>query len=186
MVEVLDSFALTYGRLHDFVHKLHLQVVQRTPRMWAEITNFTLSPTQLDEYFHVIQRERKRAWRRYGMLVLTGIEFNKDGLTKKSSAHLLGVDLLKPIDPALALAETIEQIHEQGGPAIASHPHIISEWGENTLYLWENQDTYAPLIDAWEIANRNNIFTPIGLKNLRFVANSDVDKPSISMRGKRS
>ena len=45
------------------------------------------------------------------------------------------------------------------------------------LYLWQNQDTYAPMIDAWEIANRNNIFTPIGLKNLRFIANSDFHKP---------
>jgi len=33
VVEVLDLFALTYGRLHDFVCKLHLQVVQRTPRI---------------------------------------------------------------------------------------------------------------------------------------------------------
>jgi hypothetical protein len=52
-----------------------------------------------------------------------------------------------------------------------------SEWGKNTLFLWENQDVYAPLIDAWEIANRNNIFTPIGLKRLSFLANSDFHKP---------
>lgn len=31
VVEVLDLFALTYGRLHDFVRKLHLQVVQAHP-----------------------------------------------------------------------------------------------------------------------------------------------------------
>ena len=61
---------------------------------------------------------------------------------------------------------------------MASHPHIMkSEWGKNTLYLWENQDQFAQVIDAWEIANRNNIFTPIGLKNLSFIANSDFHKP---------
>jgi len=52
-----------------------------------------------------------------------------------------------------------------------------SEWGRNTLYLWDHQDKFAPLIDAWEIANRNNIFTPVGLKNLAFIANSDFHKP---------
>ena len=52
-----------------------------------------------------------------------------------------------------------------------------SEWGKNNVYLWENQEIFAPLIDAWEIANRHNIFTPVGLKNLRFVANSDFHKP---------
>jgi hypothetical protein len=31
----------------------------------------------------VIERERQRAWRRYKMLVMTGIEFNKDGYTRK-------------------------------------------------------------------------------------------------------
>jgi len=47
---------------------------------------------------------------------------------------------------------------------------------EHALSL-ENQDQFAPLLDAWEIANRNNIFTPIGLKNLSFIANSDFHKP---------
>ena len=52
-----------------------------------------------------------------------------------------------------------------------------SEWGKNTLFLWENQEVFAPIIDAWEIANRNNIFTPVGLKRFAFLANSDFHKP---------
>jgi hypothetical protein len=52
-----------------------------------------------------------------------------------------------------------------------------SEWGKNTLFLWENHAIFAPIIDAWEIANRNNIFTPIGLKRFAFLANSDFHKP---------
>jgi hypothetical protein len=143
----------------------HLADPGRLMGKLARLTNFTLNPNQLEEYFDVIGRERKRAWRRYNMLVLTGIEFNKDGLTKKSSAHLLGIDLQEPINPALEITDTIHEIHLQCGLAVASHPHIMkSEWGKNTLYLWENQDVYAPLIDAWEIANRNNIFTPIGIE----------------------
>jgi predicted metal-dependent phosphoesterase TrpH len=112
------------------------------------------------------------------MLVMTGIEFNKDGYTSKSSAHLLGIDLKSPVDASLDIPEIIEKIHEQGGLAVASHPHIMkSEWGKNTLYLWENQEKFAPLLDAWEIANRNNIFNDIGLKRLPFIANSDFHKP---------
>jgi processive 1,2-diacylglycerol beta-glucosyltransferase len=178
---------LTVPELVDFYGKLdfdcicitdHLADPGRVMGKLARLTNFTLSPLQSDEYFEVIERERKRAWRRYEMLVLTGIEFNKDGLTRKSSAHLLGIDLKQPINPALDISDTIQQIHSQGGLAVASHPHIMkSEWGKNTLYLWLNQETYAPMIDAWEIANRNNIFTPIGLKNLSFIANSDFHKP---------
>jgi processive 1,2-diacylglycerol beta-glucosyltransferase len=156
----------------------HLADPKRLLGKLAELANCTLGQEQVGEYFSVIERERQRAWRRYKMLVMTGIEFNKDGYTRKTSAHLLGIDLKSPISAALEIPEIIEKIHEQGGLAVASHPHIMkSEWGKNTLYLWENQDKFAPLLDAWEIANRNNIFNDIGLKRLPFIANSDFHKP---------
>ena len=156
----------------------HLGDPRRLIGKLSKLLKLTLGPEQMDEYFDVLERERRRAWRKYGMLVMTGIEFNKDGFSQKSSAHLLGIDLKAPINPALDLPETIAEIHAQDGLAVASHPHIMkSEWGKNTLYMWENQEIFAPLIDAWEIANRNNIFTPVGLKRLAFLANSDFHKP---------
>lgn len=156
----------------------HLADPSRLLGKLAELANCTLGQEQIEEYFAVIERERQRAWRRYQMLVMTGIEFNKDGYTRKTSAHLLGIDLKAPIDPSLNIPDIIEKIHQQGGLAVASHPHIMkSEWGKNTLYLWENQEKFAPLLDAWEIANRNNIFNDIGLKRLPFIANSDFHKP---------
>jgi predicted metal-dependent phosphoesterase TrpH len=156
----------------------HLADPRRLIGKLVRLSNLTLGANQVEEYFEVIQRERERAWRKYSMIVLTGIEFNKDGYTRKTSAHLLGIDLKAPINPALDLPETIAEIHAQGGLAVASHPHVIkSEWGKDTLYLWDHQEKFAPLIDAWEIANRNDIFTPIGLKKLPFLANSDFHKP---------
>ncbi|MGH7952498.1 MAG: MGDG synthase family glycosyltransferase [Limisphaerales bacterium] len=156
----------------------HLADPKRLIGKLSELANFTLGREQIEEYFAVIERERQRAWRRYKMLVMTGIEFNKDGYTRKTSAHLLGIDLKAPISASLEIPEIIAQIHSQGGLAVASHPHIMkSEWGKNTLYLWENQEKFAPLLDAWEIANRNNIFNDIGLKRLPFIANSDFHKP---------
>ena len=156
----------------------HLADPRRLIGKLSELANLTLGQEQVGEYFAVIERERQRAWRRYKMLVMTGIEFNKDGYTRKTSAHLLGIDLKSPIDASLEIPELIAQIHAQGGLAVASHPHIMkSEWGKNTLYFWENQEKYAPLLDAWEIANRNNIFNDVGLKRLPFIANSDFHKP---------
>jgi UDP-N-acetylglucosamine:LPS N-acetylglucosamine transferase/histidinol phosphatase-like PHP family hydrolase len=144
----------------------------------CNLTGLVLPPNELGAYFETIAREAERAWRKYGMMVMTGVEFNKDAVRAKNSAHLLGIDLKKPIDPRLDLKETITAIHEQGGLAVAAHPHkMASIWGKNTLFLWENQDEYAPLIDAWEIANRDDIFNPVGLKKLPFLANSDFHKP---------
>jgi UDP-N-acetylglucosamine:LPS N-acetylglucosamine transferase len=156
----------------------HLADPRRLIGKLGKLSRLTLNPGQLVEYFEVIERERRRAWRKYSMLVMAGLEFNKDGLSQKSSAHLLGIDLQAPILDCLDLPETIEQIHAQGGLAVASHPHIMkSEWGKNTLYLWEHQERFAPLLDAWEIANRNNVFNPVSAKRLPYLANSDFHKP---------
>ncbi|MCC6231392.1 MAG: UDP-N-acetylglucosamine--LPS N-acetylglucosamine transferase [Verrucomicrobiales bacterium] len=156
----------------------HLADPRRLIGKLGRLSGLTLSPAQIGEYFEVIGREANRAWRRYRMLVMAGIEFNKDGCRARSSAHLLGIDLRREIPADLDLPETIAQIHAQGALAVASHPHVMkSEWGKNTLYLWENQETFAPLLDAWEIANRDNIFSPVGLKRLPFIASSDFHKP---------
>jgi UDP-N-acetylglucosamine:LPS N-acetylglucosamine transferase/histidinol phosphatase-like PHP family hydrolase len=156
----------------------HVADARRLVGKFSELLNFTIAPDQLDEYFDMLEWERRRAWRKYDMLVMSGLEFNKEGFSKKTSGHLLGIDLKAPITPSLDFVEIIAQIHSQGGLAVAAHPHVMkSEWGKNTLFLWENQEVFAPIIDAWEIANRNNIFTPVGLKRFAFLANSDFHKP---------
>ena len=144
----------------------------------TNLSGMVLTLDEVGEYFDTIEREKRRASDKYDMILMAGLEFNKDGLTKRSSAHLLAVDLKQPIDPGLSIIQTIAEIHAQGGLAIASHPHEVkTHWGKNTLYFWENIDRYAPLLDAWEVANRDDLFNPIGLKRLPFVANSDFHKP---------
>jgi processive 1,2-diacylglycerol beta-glucosyltransferase len=144
----------------------------------TNLSGMVLTRSEVEEYFETIESEKKRAREKYGMILMAGLEFNKDGLTKKSSAHLLAVDLKGAIDPGLSITQTIAEIHAQGALAIASHPHEVkTRWGKNTLYFWENIDRYAPLLDAWEVANRDDLFNPIGLKRLPFVANSDFHKP---------
>ena len=156
----------------------HLCDPKRLLGKLVNLTGLVIPPGEVAAYFDAIEREKKRAWAQYDLLLMTGIEFNKDGYTAKTSTHLLGIDLKQPIDPSLDLKELIAEIHAQGALAIASHPHEIkSEWGKNTLYLWEHLDEYAPLLDAWEVANRDDIFNPIGLKKLPFIASSDFHKP---------
>jgi len=126
----------------------HVADPRRLIGKFSELLNFTIASGQLDEYFDMLERERRRAWRKYDMLVMAGLEFNKEGFTRKTSGHLLGLDLKAPIAPSLGFVEIIAQIHSQGGLAVAAHPHVMkSEWGKNTLFLWENQEVFAPIID---------------------------------------
>jgi len=156
----------------------HLCDPKRLLGKLVNLTGLVIPPGETEAYFEEIEREKKRAWAKYDLLLMTGVEFNKDGYTAKTSTHLLGLDLKQPIDPSLDIKQLIAEIHAQGALAIASHPHeTASAWGKDTLYLWNHVDEYAPLIDAWEVANRDDIFNPIGLKKLPFIANSDFHKP---------
>jgi predicted metal-dependent phosphoesterase TrpH len=156
----------------------HLCDPKRLLGKLVNLTGLVIPPGEVEAYFEEIEREKKRAWAKYDLLLMTGVEFNKDGYTARTSTHLLGVGLKQPIDPSLDIKGLITEIHAQGALAVASHPHEMkSEWGHDTLYLWEHVDEYAPLIDAWEVANRDDIFNPIGLKKLPFIANSDFHKP---------
>ncbi len=156
----------------------HLCDPKRLLGKLVNLTGMVIPPGEIEAYFEDIERAKKRAWAKYDLLLMAGVEFNKDGYTAKTSTHLLGVDLKQPIDPSLDIKGLITEIHAQGALAVASHPHEMqSEWGKNTLYLWEHVDEYAPLIDAWEVANRDDIYNPVGLKKLPFIANSDFHKP---------
>ena len=144
----------------------------------TDLTGLVMTKEDLPDYFRALQEERNRAWIKYRMILFPGMEFNLDGLTAKRSAHLLGVDLKEPIDPGLKLKEISQAVRAQGGLTIAAHPHhMTSMWGRDTLFLWERQEEYKPYIDAWEIGNRDDLFNPVGLKRLPFIAGSDFHKP---------
>ena len=115
----------------------HLADPKRLLGKLSELSNMTLAQEQIGEYFAVVERERQRAWRRYKMLVLTGIEFNKDGYTRKTSAHLLGIDLKAPISAALDIPEIIEKIHRtrRAGRRVASAHHEKRVGQEHALPL---------------------------------------------------
>ncbi|MCX7824886.1 MAG: PHP domain-containing protein, partial [Verrucomicrobiae bacterium] len=147
----------------------------------GRLTGFTglvMTPEKMAAYFDVIEREKRRAWAKYNMVLMTGLELNKDRLTVDGSAHLLALDLQAPVNPNLDLKSLIRAIHQQGGLAVAAHPHTMHRLGErNTRYLWNHRREFAPLLDAWEVASRLDFFNPIARQQLPFLANSDFHKP---------
>jgi len=129
-----------------------------------------------DRYFWAIKKASTYARKKYDLLIIPGIEVTNNNV----GFHILGLDIKKTIDANLSAKEVIEEIHHQEGLAIACHPYYkISELQdrqkieETTIYLWENRERYLDLIDAWEIANRDDLFSVVGLSKLPFLANSD-------------
>lgn len=136
---------------------------------------FRLSVTRdnFNEYTENIKHEAERAWDKYGMLVLPGVEISKNYLSSDKSAHILLIDIKDFIPACLNYEQIFLGARQQGALVIACHPHHMSDMSRETLFLWNNRDKYAKYIDAWEIANRDDVFNVISLKKYPYIANSD-------------
>lgn len=132
----------------------------------------------LKGYFQKIEEVSRHAQETYHLLVIPGLEI----CNLLEDYHILGIDLKEAVDPNQNAEGVINEIHRQGGLAIASHPHLkLSYFIEDDkvsirnhpLHLWKHREKYLDKLDAWEIANREDLFSVVSLEHLPFVANSD-------------
>jgi signal transduction histidine kinase len=149
----------------------------QTPRS-LEIHEEGKSIKDVESYFKKIEEVTQWAKQKFGLLVIPGLEvcnFYED-------YHILGIDLKKPLNPNQDAEGVINNIHQQGGLAIASHPPLKLSYflkGDNEsirrhpLHLWKHRAKYVDKIDAWEIANRDDLFDRVGLEGLPYIACSD-------------
>ena len=142
--------------------------------------NLRLSLTErtFDAYLARVHAEAARALETYGMLVIPGVEITRDFLDTDLSAHLLLIDIKEFVPASWSYERIFEAARAQDALVIACHPHHMSSRSDrNTLYLWNNRERFAPHVDAWEIANRDDVFGVVGLKKYPYVASSDFHRP---------
>jgi signal transduction histidine kinase/predicted metal-dependent phosphoesterase TrpH len=136
-----------------------------------------------EAYFKAIEDLSRWAKEEYDLLVIPGLEI----CNIKEDYHILAIDIREAVDPNQDAERVIESIHRQHGLAIASHPPMKLSYflhednasiRRHPLHLWNNRKRYAGKIDAWEIANRDDLFGIVGLERYPYVANSDFhDRP---------
>ncbi|MBE0569176.1 MAG: phosphotransferase [Deltaproteobacteria bacterium] len=138
--------------------------------------NKAVSEENFPRYMEALEAEADRAMRRYGMLLVPGVEMTKDYLSKEDSAHVLLLGLRHYISADLPWVDIFREAREQGAVVVACHPHHTDHEIHDTLYFWNNRQTYAPYFDAWEVANRNDLFSVVSLSNYPILANGDFHK----------
>jgi predicted metal-dependent phosphoesterase TrpH len=135
---------------------------------------FSVTGDNFDDYMSHIRREAERAWEKYGMLVIPGVEITKNHFSSEKSAHILILNIKEFIPADWDYEKIFLEAKQQDALIIACHPHYSSEIVvRDTLFLWRNREKYARYIDAWEIANRDDVFNVISLKKYPYIANSD-------------
>jgi len=139
--------------------------------------NFSIKEDNFKTYMASIQEEAARALDKYGMLIIPGVEISKNYISSDKSAHILIIDIKEFIPASWSYEKIFLAAKEQDALIVACHPHYAAGITfRDTLFLWNNREKYAKYIDAWEIANRDDVFNVISLKKYPYIANSDFHK----------
>ena len=91
MPEVIDLF----GRAGHDVIAITDHIVN-TDSIVGKVTHrfgLTLTAAKFPAYMEEVERERKRAWDQYRMLVLAGCELTQNAITRRNSAHVLAIGI---------------------------------------------------------------------------------------------
>jgi len=140
---------------------------------------FSVTAARFEEYLRDIETEARRAKRLYDMIVIPGAEITQNHLRSKRNSHIIALDIKEFISADQTAEEILKAIRRQGALSIACHPHhrTTTRLEIGTCYLWEHRKRLVDLVDVWEAANRDDLFSVTSLKHYPYVASSDFHKP---------
>ena len=113
------------------------------------------------------------------VLVIAGAEITQNRLRGHKNSHVIALDIKKYISADQRADEILREIRRQDALSIACHPHhrTTRRLEISTCYLWDHREQLSDLVDVWEAANRDDLFSVTSLKHYPYVANSDFHKP---------
>ena len=137
--------------------------------------HFSVTEERFDAYLEEIAVEARRARKLYDMLVIPGAEVTQNRLASRKNAHIIALNIKEWISADQSARDILEEIRRQGAFSIACHPHhrTTRRIEISTCFLWDNRKALVNLVDVWEAANRDDLFSVTSLKHYPYVANSD-------------
>ena len=140
---------------------------------------FSVTEARFQAYLEDIATEAKRAKRLYDLLVIPGAEITQNHIRSKKNSHIVGLNLSEYISADQSAEDILRAIRSQGALSIACHPHhrTTRRVEIGTCFLWDHRKRLMRLVDVWEAANRDDLFSVTSLKHYPYVANSDFHKP---------
>jgi hypothetical protein len=140
---------------------------------------FGIAEVRFDAYLEDLRNEAERAMRQYDLLVIPGAEITQNGLRARKNAHIIALDIKQYISADQPAKAILKEIRRQDAVSIACHPHhrTTRRIEISTCYLWDNRKALSDLVDVWEAANRDDLFSVTSLKHFPYVASSDFHKP---------
>jgi predicted metal-dependent phosphoesterase TrpH len=180
--EVIDLYGRT-GRFDVIAITDHIlmkrDLLGRASRLASlGLRHFSVTEERFDAYMHDIRTEAKRAKKLYDLLVVPGVEVTQNHIRSKKNSHIVALNVQAFIGADQPAEDILKEIRRQGALSIACHPHhrTTRRIEIGTCYLWDHRKRLAELVDVWEAANRDDLFSVTSLKHYPYIANSDFHK----------
>lgn len=129
-----------------------------------------------EAYLAEIDAEAERARRLYGLVVLPGLELTYDDPDPARAAHVVAVGLREYVGLGEGLEHALALAREHGAALVAAHPYRLEEAADTnrgTAAFAARTDELAPLVDRFELFNRDTLFEWVAERGLPVVANGD-------------
>ena len=145
------------------------------------ITDHTLpgehiQPEDFDSYLAEVDEEAERARRLYDLLVIPGLELTYEDPDPRLGAHAVAVGLRSFAGVADGLEDALRAARAQGAALIAAHPYPLQEALASlrrTAAFAVEPARWAPLVDRFELFNRDTLFAWVAEAGLPGVASGD-------------
>jgi predicted metal-dependent phosphoesterase TrpH len=181
--EVVDLYGKT-GRFDVIAITDHIlmkrDLLGRAGRLASlGMKHFSVTKERFADYMADIAAEAQRAKKLYGLLVVPGAEVTQNHLRSSKNSHIIALNLSEYISADQPAEDILKEIRRQGALSIACHPHhrTTRRIEISTCYLWDHRKRLVDLVDVWEAANRDDLFSVTSLKHYPYIANSDFHKP---------
>ena len=142
------------------------------------LRHYSVTEDRFEAYMEDIAAEAERARELYDLLVIPGAEVTQNHLRSKKNSHIVALNIKEHISADQSADDIPREIRRQNALSIACHPHhrTTRRIEISTCYLWDHRKRLAGLVDVWEAANRDDLFSVTSLKHYPYIANSDFHK----------
>ena len=132
------------------------------------------------DYLAAIDAETARARSLYGLLLIPGLELTYDDPDPAESAHAVAIGLRSYVDVAAGVERMLRAARAHGAALVAAHPYPFAEAATShrrTARFDVDRELLTPLVDRFELFNRETLFGWVSDAGLPTVANGDFHRP---------
>ncbi len=135
-----------------------------------------VGPDRFAGYLSEIEREGERAWSRYRLLVIPGLELTFDADADDESAHVLALGLREHVAVEPPLDVLLGRARATGAALVAAHPDGGDEPSGRSTRAFARRPELRPLVHRFELFNRTTMFGWVAAAGLPAVATGDVHR----------